>query len=136
MPKPPVKEVQGRYGIRRYRFVVDVGVDLQTRKRKQLTMTFDTPEEAEHELDRILDELSRGVFVYRPKTKLVLPGKRQHTEPAWRLAWKYCSANCLLAVEREEDECECRCQGEYHGLLTDVEVPLPEVARMTDSWPA
>jgi hypothetical protein len=33
-----------------------------------------------------------------------------------------CTPNCLLA--REANGCECRCGGEFHGALIEVDVPL------------
>ncbi|MFF8903204.1 tyrosine-type recombinase/integrase [Streptomyces lydicus] len=47
----------------RYRFVVDVGIDPVTGKRKQLTVTKDTLKEARTELGRIHSERGSGTFV-------------------------------------------------------------------------
>ncbi|WGD39704.1 tyrosine-type recombinase/integrase [Streptomyces cathayae] len=47
----------------RYRFVVDVGVDLGTGKRKQLTRTFATLKEAKAEYARITNRHQEGTFV-------------------------------------------------------------------------
>jgi integrase len=46
----------------RYRFVVDIGSDPVTGKRKQLTRTYDRKKDAERELARILSEVDRGAF--------------------------------------------------------------------------
>ena len=46
----------------RYRFVVDLGDDPQTGKRRQLTRTYSGKREAERELVRILNEVNRGTF--------------------------------------------------------------------------
>jgi integrase len=47
----------------RYRFVVDVGTDPVTGKRKQLTRTFDTLKEAKAEYARITNRRHEGTFV-------------------------------------------------------------------------
>lgn len=39
------------------------------------------------------------------------------------LAEGRCTASCLLALVSEA-KCACRCDGDYHGLLADAEVPL------------
>jgi hypothetical protein len=47
----------------RYRFVVDVGVDPATGKRKQLTRTFATLKEAKVEYARITNRRQEGTLV-------------------------------------------------------------------------
>ncbi|WP_259407610.1 site-specific integrase [Streptomyces akebiae] len=47
----------------RYRFVVDVGIDPETGKRKQLTRTFGTLKEAKAEYARITNRRQEGTFV-------------------------------------------------------------------------
>lgn len=66
----PIKRIERKDGTVRYRFVVDVGRDPETGKRKQLTVTKDTMKEARAEYARIRHETDRGVFV-RP-TKLTV----------------------------------------------------------------
>ncbi|MFI1517237.1 Arm DNA-binding domain-containing protein [Streptomyces griseoaurantiacus] len=47
----------------RYRFVVDVGIDPATGRRKQLTRTFATLKEAKAEYARITNRREEGTFV-------------------------------------------------------------------------
>jgi integrase len=63
----PIKKVTLRDGTTRYRFVVDVGRDAKTNKRKQLTVTMDTAKEARAELARIRHQAKTG--------ELVMPSK-------------------------------------------------------------
>ncbi|MBP2370697.1 site-specific integrase [Pseudonocardia parietis] len=51
----------------RYRFVVDVGRDPATGKRKQITRTFDRQGDADKDLTRILAEVNRGTYAHRSK---------------------------------------------------------------------
>lgn len=59
----PVKPVKLCNGVTRYRFVVDVGRDPVTGKRKQKTFTFDTKREASEEYHRIKHETALGTYV-------------------------------------------------------------------------
>lgn len=59
----PIKTVTLAGGAVRYRFVVDIGRDPKTGKRRQLTRTFDRKREAQAELARIRHEVGRGVYV-------------------------------------------------------------------------
>lgn len=52
----------------RYRWVVDVGRDPKTGKRKQLTRTFDRKRDAEKELAKTLHDVNRGVHAVRSRT--------------------------------------------------------------------
>jgi integrase len=54
----------------RYRFVVDIGEDPETGKRKQKTCTFDRRREAEKELSKILNEVGKGTYVTPAKQTL------------------------------------------------------------------
>lgn len=54
----------------RYRFVVDIGEDPKTGKRKQKTHTFDRKRDAEKELAKILDKVGNGSFVQPGKQTL------------------------------------------------------------------
>lgn len=67
MASPTIKaiEVSGRT---KYRFVVDVGADPVTGKRRQLTRTFDRRKDAQKELARILHEVSQHKFTLPAKT--------------------------------------------------------------------
>lgn len=64
----PIKKVELKDGRVRYRFVVDVGRDADTGKRKQVTHTFDTKKEARAEYARIRHETDRGTYVRPSKT--------------------------------------------------------------------
>ena len=67
MASPTIKQIQ--VGDRtRYRFVVDVGTDPITGKRRQLTRTFDRRKDAQAELARVLHEVNRGTFTAPAKT--------------------------------------------------------------------
>ncbi|WP_329615051.1 site-specific integrase [Streptomyces brevispora] len=59
---PEIKKVTAR-GKVRYRFVVDVGVNPATGKRRQLTVTKDTLTEAKNEMARIQHQQATGTFV-------------------------------------------------------------------------
>lgn len=59
---PEIKKVAAR-GKVRYRFVVDVGVNPATGKRRQLTVTKDTLTEAKNEMARIQHQQATGTFV-------------------------------------------------------------------------
>ncbi|MFD6421743.1 tyrosine recombinase XerC [Streptomyces sp. NPDC060198] len=59
---PEIKKVTAR-GKTRYRFVVDIGIDPATGKRRQLTVTKDTSTEAKNELARIQHQHATGTFV-------------------------------------------------------------------------
>jgi integrase len=65
----PIKRIELKDGVR-YRFVVDVGRDPDTGKRKQVTRTFDTRKEAKAEYARIKHESDRGTYV-RPSKMTV-----------------------------------------------------------------
>lgn len=59
----PIKRIELKDGTVRYRFVVDVGRDPVTGKRKQETHTYDTKKEAKAEHARIKHETDRGTYV-------------------------------------------------------------------------
>lgn len=59
----PIKRVVLADGTVRYRFVVDIGRDPQTGKRRQKTHTFDRKRAAQAEYARIKHETARGVYV-------------------------------------------------------------------------
>lgn len=63
----PIKKIALKNGTTRYRFVVDVGRNPETGKRKQLTYTFDRKTEAENEYFRIKHEKRIGTFVVPSK---------------------------------------------------------------------
>lgn len=59
----PIKKVELADGVIRWRFVVDIGRDPQTGKRRQLTKTFDTKKEARAEYAKIKHQVDEGTFV-------------------------------------------------------------------------
>ncbi|GHH38230.1 tyrosine-type recombinase/integrase [Streptomyces candidus] len=61
----PIKKITLKGGKVRYRFVVDVGTDPATGKRKQLTVTKDTKKDAVAEYGRIQHQKSTGTYVAR-----------------------------------------------------------------------
>lgn len=89
----PIKRITLTDGSVRYRFVVDVGRDPQTGKRKQLTRTFHTKREARAERARMLSETARGTFV-RPRKLTVdehldmyLEGALRNVRPSTRRSY-------------------------------------------------
>ena len=61
MAQPKIKKIQ--VGERtRYRWVIDIGNDPKTGKRKQLTKTFDKRKDAEAELTKVLNKVGNGTF--------------------------------------------------------------------------
>ncbi|WP_329486710.1 Arm DNA-binding domain-containing protein [Kitasatospora sp. NBC_01246] len=67
--KEPIRKITHKDGSVRYRLVVDIGVNANG-KRKQLTRTFKTKNEALAELSRIRHELGAGTFVAPSKMTL------------------------------------------------------------------
>jgi integrase len=65
-----IKKVVLRDGKVRYRFVVDVGRDAQTGRRKQLTVTKDTQKDARTELARIQHQRGTGTYIAPSKMTL------------------------------------------------------------------
>ncbi len=93
MARPTIKTVQ--LGDRtRYRFVVDIGTDPASGKRRQVTKTFDGKRVAERELARVLTEVDRGTFAGPSKVTVgdyldewlrsAVRGKSPNTESAYR----------------------------------------------------
>lgn len=63
----PIKEIALKDGTVRYRFVVDVGDDPQTGKRKQVTRTYDERKEAVAEYERIRTQCRENTFIVPSK---------------------------------------------------------------------
>ncbi len=93
MARPTIKPVH--VGDRtRYRFVVDIGTDPTSGKRRQITKTYDGKRVAEKELSRILNEVDRGTFAGPSKVTVgeyltewlrsAVRGKAANTESAYR----------------------------------------------------
>ena len=93
MARPNIRTIQ--VGDRtRYRFVVDIGTDPATGKRRQITKTYDGKREAERELVRILNEVRVGTFAGPSKVTVAeyldewlrsaVRGKAANTESAYR----------------------------------------------------
>ncbi|MFD1547698.1 site-specific integrase [Nonomuraea guangzhouensis] len=59
----PIKKIELKDGTVRYRFVIDIGHDPETGKRKQQTCTFNTKTQAKSEYARIKHECDRGTYV-------------------------------------------------------------------------
>lgn len=59
----PIKKIELAGGKVRYRFVIDVGRDPKTGRRRQLTKTYDTKKEARAEYTRIKHQTGEGTFV-------------------------------------------------------------------------
>lgn len=63
----PIKKITLKDGRTRYRFVVDIGDNPTTGKRRQKTFTFDLKKEARAELDRVRHKSRDGSFVVPSK---------------------------------------------------------------------
>ncbi len=93
MANPKIKSI--KVGDRmRYRFVVDIGSDPQTGKRRQLTKTYNGKREAEKALAKILTEINQGTYAGPNKVTVeqylsewlrsATRGKSPNTESAYR----------------------------------------------------
>ena len=93
MASPQIKSI--KVGDRtRYRFVIDIGVDPQTGKRRQLTKTYDGKREAEKALAKILAEVNQGTYAGPNKVTVeeylsawlrsATRGKSPNTDSAYR----------------------------------------------------
>jgi integrase len=93
MASPRIKEI--KVGDRaRYRFVVDIGIDPKTGKRRQQTKTFDRKREAERALAKILTDVNQGMYAGPSKITVseyldewlrsAVRGKAANTESAYR----------------------------------------------------
>ncbi|MUN38981.1 tyrosine-type recombinase/integrase [Actinomadura litoris] len=63
MADDTIKTVVLKNGKKRYRFVIDIGPDPKTGRRRQKTYTFDKRTEAKNERDRIRNQRAQGTFV-------------------------------------------------------------------------
>jgi integrase len=61
MASPKIKSVQVN-GRTRYRFVIDIGPDPITGKRRQKTRTYDRRKDAQADLAKIINEVNRGAY--------------------------------------------------------------------------
>ncbi len=59
----PIKKITLKDGSVRYRFVIDIGRDPKTHKRRQLTRTHSTKKEARAEYAKIKHQTDEGTFV-------------------------------------------------------------------------
>lgn len=59
----PIKKITLKDGSVRYRFVIDIGRDPKTHKRRQLTKTYSTKKEARAEYAKIKHQTDEGTFV-------------------------------------------------------------------------
>ncbi|MDN3023814.1 site-specific integrase [Streptomyces sp. S.PB5] len=73
----PIKKITLASGKVRYRFVIDVGLNPDTGKRKQVTGTFDTVTEAKNEYARLRHERAAGTLVVPSKMTMA------HLVNAW-----------------------------------------------------
>jgi integrase len=63
----PIKKITLKDGTVRYRFVVDIGRDPETGKRKQKTYTYDTKREARAAYDKIRHQTNEGTYIMPTK---------------------------------------------------------------------
>lgn len=66
----PIRKITLKNGAVRYRFVIDIGRDPTTKKRRQLTKTYDTKKEARAEYARIRHQTEEATFVAPAKLTL------------------------------------------------------------------
>lgn len=64
----PIKKIELKDGTTRYRFVIDIGRDPATGRRRQLTKTYNTKREARTEYAKIKNQTDEGTFVGPGKT--------------------------------------------------------------------
>lgn len=93
MASPKIRPIQVGDRVR-WRFIVDIGTDPATGKRRQVTKTYDGKRVAEKELARILTEVDRGTFAGPTKITLgeyldewlrsAVRGKAENTASAYR----------------------------------------------------
>ncbi|MCO1579131.1 Arm DNA-binding domain-containing protein [Crossiella sp. SN42] len=73
----PIEKIELKDGTTRYRFVIDIGRDPATGKRRQLTKTYDTKKAARAEYAKVKRQTDEGTFVGPDKT----------TVSAWLDTW-------------------------------------------------
>jgi integrase len=98
MAGDPIKTITLKNGRKRYRFVVDIGPDPKTGRRRQKTYTFDRKKDAEKERNKILHQTSEGTYVAPSKgtvnevldsyLKGATRGKRANTARNYRDAFR------------------------------------------------
>jgi integrase len=64
----PIKKIELKDGTTRYRFVIDIGRDPATGKRRQLTKTYGAKKEARAEYAKVKHQTDEGTFVGPDKT--------------------------------------------------------------------
>lgn len=102
----PIKKITLTGGRTRYRFVIDIGLDPNTSKRRQLTKTFDTKTEAQNEYSRIRNRRTDGTYV----------GPHRTTVAEWLDTWL---ASATIDVEKATAR-------NYHDAVLPVRVRLGE----------
>ena len=65
----PIRKIKLKDGRTRYRIVIDAGTD-ESGKRKQVSSTWDTLDEARTELARVRIETKSGTYVHKRETTL------------------------------------------------------------------
>lgn len=98
-----IKKVVLKDGTTRYRFVVDVGTDPKTGRRRQLTVTKDRKAEAVAELARIRHEKATGALVLPTKTTVAqwLDTWLKHATRETEVGTAQNYADALLPVRRQ-----------------------------------
>lgn len=76
MAGDPIKTVVLKDGRKRYRFVVDIGPDPKTGKRRQKTFTFDKKGDAKKARDKICHQTNEGTYV--APSKVTVNQRRRH----------------------------------------------------------
>jgi integrase len=98
MTRDPIRTVILKEGAKRYRFVVDVGRDPDTGRRKQKTHTFDRKGDARRAYDRIRHQTADGTYI--PPSRVTVDdlidsylkgatrGRRANTAQNYQLAFR------------------------------------------------
>ncbi|MGH2813492.1 MAG: Arm DNA-binding domain-containing protein, partial [Actinomycetota bacterium] len=98
MAGDPIKTITLKSGRKRYRFVVDIGPDPETGKRRQKTFTFERKKDAKAELNKIRHQRGEGTYV-APSDETVnqiidsylkgaTRGKRRNTKANYRHSFR------------------------------------------------
>ncbi|MFC5750892.1 tyrosine-type recombinase/integrase [Actinomadura rugatobispora] len=118
MAGDPIKTIMLKTGRKRYRFVVDIGPDPKTGKRRQKTFTFDLKKDAEKELNKIRHQTGEGTYVAPSKVtvnqvidsylKGATRGKRRNTKAnyghAFRCVREQLGARPAQSVSKDDIE--------------------------------
>ncbi|MGH3480567.1 MAG: site-specific integrase [Nocardioidaceae bacterium] len=121
MASPKIKPVTVG-GIKRYRFVVDIGRDPMTGKRKQMTRTHDRRKDAQADLAAVLDKVNKRTFA--------MPAKLTVNE--WLDEWLLSVCRGKEAATRRNYEDALKPVRTRLGAVTLQKLTTSDVERFTD----